>query len=73
MAVLRGRHFFMNPGPTNIPDRILNAMHRGAMDFVQPDFRAIVEECLAGLQYVFKTEQTIVVYNSSGHGAWKRR
>ena len=71
MAVLRGRHFFMNPGPTNIPDRILGAMHRGPIDFVQPEFRAIVDECLAGLKYVFRTDQTMVVYNSSGHGAWE--
>ena len=71
MPVLRGRQFFMNPGPTNIPERVLLAMNRSAIDFVQPDFRAIVEECLEGLRYVFRTEQTVVVYNSSGHGAWE--
>ena len=71
MAVLRGRQFFQNPGPTNIPDRVLRAMGRAPLDFVQKDFRAIVEECLEGLRYVFRTEQTIVVYNASGHGAWE--
>ncbi len=66
-----GWHFFMNPGPTNIPDRILRAMDRGTMDFTGAQFRAISDECFAGLKRVFKTEQTILAYAASGHGAWE--
>ena len=47
MAVSRGYHFFINPGPTNIPDRVLRAMDRGAIDFNGAQFRAITEECFA--------------------------
>jgi len=71
MAVIRGRQFFQNPGPTNIPDRILRAMNRPAIDFVQTDFRAVVDECVDGLKYALKTKGTIVVYTASGHGAWE--
>jgi alanine-glyoxylate transaminase/serine-glyoxylate transaminase/serine-pyruvate transaminase len=71
MAVSRGYHFFINPGPTNIPDRVLRAMDRGAIDFNGPQFRAITEECFAGLKRVFKTDQTILAYAASGHGAWE--
>ena len=71
MAVSRGYHFFINPGPTNIPDRVLRAMDRGAIDFNGAQFRAITEECFAGLKRVFKTEQTILAYAASGHGAWE--
>ena len=71
MAVSRGYHFFINPGPTNIPDRILRAMDRGAIDFNGAQFRAIAEECVAGLKRVFKTDQTILSYAASGHGAWE--
>ena len=71
MAVSRGYHFFINPGPTNIPDRILRAMDRGAIDFNGAQFRAIAEECFAGLKRVFKTEETILAYAASGHGAWE--
>jgi alanine-glyoxylate transaminase/serine-glyoxylate transaminase/serine-pyruvate transaminase len=71
MAVSRGSHFFINPGPTNIPDRILRAMDRGAIDFNGAQFRAIAEECFAGLKRVFKTNQTILAYAASGHGAWE--
>src|SRR5260370_31731008 len=66
-----GYHFFMNPGPTNIPDRILRAMDRGAIDFTAAQFRAISDECFAGLKRVFKTKETILAYAASGHGAWE--
>ncbi len=66
-----GYHFFMNPGPTNIPDRILRAMDRGAIDFTAAQFRAISDECFAGLKRVFKTKETILAYAATGHGAWE--
>ena len=66
-----GYYFFMNPGPTNIPERVLRAMDRGVIDFNSAQFRAITEECFAGLQRVFKTEQPILAYAATGHGAWE--
>jgi alanine-glyoxylate transaminase / serine-glyoxylate transaminase / serine-pyruvate transaminase len=66
-----GTHFFMNPGPTNIPERILRAMDRGAIDFTGAQFKAIAEECFAGLKRIFKTEQTVLAYAATGHGAWE--
>lgn len=71
MAVMRGRQFFQNPGPTNIPDRVLRAMDRPAMDFMGTDFRVIAGECAEGLRRVFKTENPILIYAASGHGAWE--
>ena len=66
-----GWHFFMNPGPTNIPDRVLRAMDRGTLDFTGAEFKAIADECVAGLKRIFKTEQTILGYAATGHGAWE--
>jgi alanine-glyoxylate transaminase / serine-glyoxylate transaminase / serine-pyruvate transaminase len=71
MANRNGWHFFMNPGPTNIPDRILRAMDRATMDFNSAEFRAIQERCFAGLQGIFKTTQPILGYAATGHGAWE--
>jgi alanine-glyoxylate transaminase/serine-glyoxylate transaminase/serine-pyruvate transaminase len=61
----------MNPGPTNIPDRVLRAMDRGTIDFTGATFKAISDECFAGLKRIFKTEQTILGYAATGHGAWE--
>ena len=66
-----GWQFYMNPGPTNIPDRILRTMDRATMDFTGAQFRAIAEECLAGLKRIFKTEHSILTYAATGHGAWE--
>ena len=41
MSVARGFQFFMHPGPTNIPHRVLRAMQRPAIDFTGPEFTAI--------------------------------
>jgi alanine-glyoxylate transaminase/serine-glyoxylate transaminase/serine-pyruvate transaminase len=71
MPNTNGVHFFMNPGPTNIPDRILRAMDHATMDFTGAAFKEIADECFAGLKRVFKTEQTILGYASTGHGAWE--
>jgi alanine-glyoxylate transaminase/serine-glyoxylate transaminase/serine-pyruvate transaminase len=71
MTVTRGRQFFQNPGPTNIPDRVLRAMDRAALDFMGGEFRRIAEECYEGLRRVFRTEQAILAYAASGHGAWE--
>ena len=67
----RGRQFFNNPGPTNIPDRILRAMDRPVMDFLAPEFLEIQRACTAGVKRIFKTDQELFFHASTGHGAWE--
>jgi alanine-glyoxylate transaminase / serine-glyoxylate transaminase / serine-pyruvate transaminase len=67
-----GRHFLQIPGPTNVPDRILRAMDRPVPDHRGPDLPALVAEILSGLRHVFQTARAeIVLYPSSGTGAWE--
>ncbi|HEX4369216.1 MAG TPA: aminotransferase class V-fold PLP-dependent enzyme [Rhodopila sp.] len=67
----RGRHFFANPGPTNIPDSVLRAMDRGSIDFNDPEFVEVYEAAFAGVKRVLRTKQHLFMYNASGHGAWE--
>ena len=69
--LLRGRNFLMTPGPTNIPDRVLAAMHRPAVDLVDTDFMALTESCFDDLAKVFRTDGRVFLYASNGHGAWE--
>ena len=71
MTVKRGNEFLHTPGPTNIPGRVLNAMHQPAVDFVGAEFTAISDACFAGLKPVFKTKGEIFIYSGLGHGAWE--
>jgi alanine-glyoxylate transaminase / serine-glyoxylate transaminase / serine-pyruvate transaminase len=71
MSKPRGRHFFANPGPTNIPDSVLRAMDRGSIDFNDPDFVGVYEAAFEGVKRVLRTDQHLFMYNASGHGAWE--
>ena len=67
----RGRDFIQLPGPTNIPDRVLSAMHRPMVDFAGAEFTAMARGCLDELRHVFQTEAPVYAYSANGHGAWE--
>ena len=67
----RGRQFFANPGPTNIPDSVLLACAHQTMDFNDPAFIEVYDACVAGLKRVLKTRQHLFMYTGSGHAAWE--
>jgi alanine-glyoxylate transaminase/serine-glyoxylate transaminase/serine-pyruvate transaminase len=71
MTLHTGRHFLQIPGPTNVPDRVLRAMDMPTMDHRGPEFGALGLEVLAGIQRVFRTKQPVIIYPSSGTGAWE--
>ena len=66
-----GRHFLQIPGPTNVPDRVLRAMDRPVMDHRGKEFAELAEEVLNGIKTIFKTESPVVIFPSSGSGAWE--
>ncbi|MGD9501140.1 MAG: aminotransferase class V-fold PLP-dependent enzyme [Methyloceanibacter sp.] len=67
-----GRNFLFVPGPTNIPDRILRAMHVAMEDHRSPDFPKLTQPLYEGLKQVFKTRDgDVVILPSSGTGAWE--
>jgi alanine-glyoxylate transaminase/serine-glyoxylate transaminase/serine-pyruvate transaminase len=66
-----GRHFLQIPGPSPVPDRILRAMSYPTIDHRGPEFGVLGLKVLAGIKKIFKTEQPVVIYPSSGTGAWE--
>ncbi len=66
-----GRHFLQIPGPSNVPDRILRAMDYPTMDHRGPAFADVGRKVLDGMKSIFKTESRVVIYPSSGTGAWE--
>ncbi len=67
----RGRQFFANPGPTNIPDSVLLAVAHSTVDFNDPAFMEVYDACVEGLKRVLKTRQHLFMYTGSGHAAWE--
>jgi alanine-glyoxylate transaminase/serine-glyoxylate transaminase/serine-pyruvate transaminase len=66
-----GRHFLQIPGPSNVPDRILRAMDYPVMDHRGPAFADVGKKALEGMKTIFRTEGRVVIYPSSGTGAWE--
>jgi alanine-glyoxylate transaminase/serine-glyoxylate transaminase/serine-pyruvate transaminase len=66
-----GRHFLQIPGPTNVPDRVLHAIAFPTIDHRGPEFGEIGKQVVAGMKRVFQTDGTVVIYPSSGTGAWE--
>src|SRR5579862_6320354 len=70
-AARSGRHFLQIPGPTNVPDRVLQAIAMPTIDHRGPEFAELAKEVVAGMKRVFQTQARVVIYPSSGTGAWE--
>ena len=68
---MQGRHFLHIPGPSPIPDRILRAIAMPIIDHRSAEFAALGRHVLEGSKAIFKTKQPVVIYPSSGTGAWE--
>ncbi|MGE8636576.1 MAG: pyridoxal-phosphate-dependent aminotransferase family protein, partial [Achromobacter piechaudii] len=68
---LSGRHFLQIPGPTNVPDRVLRAIDQPTIDHRGPEFGELGRAVLEGAKAVFQTQSPVVIFPSSGTGAWE--
>lgn len=71
MTLASGREFLSIPGPTTVPDRVLGAMHRPAIDIYSGALLEVTTSCLEDLRQVFRTEGRVYIYAANGHGAWE--
>jgi alanine-glyoxylate transaminase/serine-glyoxylate transaminase/serine-pyruvate transaminase len=71
MTVSNGREFLSIPGPTNIPDAVLQAMHRPAIDIYSGDMVELTRSLLEDLPKVFGTTGRTFIYAANGHGGWE--
>jgi aspartate aminotransferase-like enzyme len=66
-----GKRYLFTPGPTPVPPEVLAAMGEPVVHHRSPDFRPIYERCLARLRDVCRTEQEVLLFTSSGTGAFE--
>jgi alanine-glyoxylate transaminase/serine-glyoxylate transaminase/serine-pyruvate transaminase len=72
MSLARGREFLSIPGPTNVPEAVLAAMHRPAVDIYAQDLLEVTASLLADLKKIFRSETaSTYIYISNGHGGWE--
>lgn len=58
----------MTPGPTPVPDEVLLELAKPAFFHRSAEFRAMLGEVVADLQYVFQTKNPVCVLTASGSG-----
>ena len=71
MSLAAGREFLAIPGPTVIPDAVLAAMHRPAVDIYAGPMVALTDGLLADLKRIFRTQGPTYIYAANGHGGWE--
>jgi alanine-glyoxylate transaminase / serine-glyoxylate transaminase / serine-pyruvate transaminase len=71
MSVRAGREILAIPGPTTMPDEVLRAMHRPAVDIYSGSLLALTDSLLRDVARVFNTKGRAYIYAANGHGAWE--
>jgi alanine-glyoxylate transaminase / serine-glyoxylate transaminase / serine-pyruvate transaminase len=71
MSVRTGREILAVPGPTTIPDEVLQAMQRPAVELYTPSLVALTDTLLRDLRRLFGTAGHAYIYIANGHGAWE--
>ncbi|HEY8049183.1 MAG TPA: aminotransferase class V-fold PLP-dependent enzyme [Ramlibacter sp.] len=71
MTVKAGKEFLAIPGPTNIPDEVLRAMHRPPLDIYSNEMVELTDSLLRDLGKLFATRGRTHMYIANGHGAWE--
>src|ERR1700716_1390811 len=71
MTKHQGRHFLQIPGPSPVPDRVLRAMDMPVIDHRSSAFAELAKVVFEGSQKIFKTAGPVIIFPSSGTGAWE--
>jgi alanine-glyoxylate transaminase/serine-glyoxylate transaminase/serine-pyruvate transaminase len=71
MSLAHGREFLSIPGPSVIPDAVLQAMARPAINIYEGEIVETTESILRDLRPVARTTARPFIYIANGHGAWE--
>jgi len=71
MTFVAGRPYLAIPGPSVIPDRVLNAMHRASPDIYAGQLPDMMAGLYDDLRAVARTRHNVAIYIANGHGAWE--
>ena len=71
MSLANGRPYLAIPGPSVMPDRVLNAMHRAAPNIYEGALIEMVAPLRADLKRIACTQQNLAIYIGNGHATWE--
>ncbi len=71
MTLAHGRHTLAIPGPSIMPDRVLQAMHRAAPNIYTGELLDLADSLVPDLKEVARTKHDVAMYIGNGHAAWE--
>lgn len=71
ISLAQGRPYLAIPGPSVMPDAVLQAMHRAAPNIYAGEIIDITESIVADLKTVARTRHEVAIYIANGHGIWE--
>lgn len=71
VTLAQGREYMAIPGPSVIPDAVLQAMHRPAPNIYAGALVDMTDGIIPDLKRVARTDQNVAIYICNGHGAWE--
>lgn len=71
MSLSNGRAYLAIPGPSVIPDAVLQAMHRPSPNIYEGELHALTDSLVPDLKAIAMTDQNVAIYIGNGHAAWE--
>lgn len=71
MPLHQGRSYLAIPGPSVMPDRVLQAMHQPSPNIYTGHLVDLYEGILPDLRAVGRTKHHVATYITNGHGTWE--
>ncbi len=68
---MKQKRLLLTPGPTPVPPEVLRAIAEPVVHHRSPDFTAVFEVVLQRLREVFRTSGDVLLFTSSGTGAFE--
>ena len=65
------KRYLLTPGPTPVPPEVLAELAKPVIHHRERDYRKIYEQCLGRLQEVYRTEHDVLMFTTSGTGAFE--
>jgi serine---pyruvate transaminase len=65
------KRYLLTPGPTPVPPEVLAELAKPVIHHRERDYREIYEQCLLRLREVYRTRNDVLVYTTSGTGAFE--
>jgi len=71
LSLAQGRDYLAIPGPSVVPDAVLQAMHRASPNIYAGELVEMTHGIIPDLKRVARTRHNAAIYMCNGHGTWE--